>query len=366
MKKIGRIAALTMALSMSISLTTTSAYAAEASMTTAVAAATTETISLIYEQSVIMRTLGRAGADAITGAKGIVLEVLYTDKQNMNILTKIIDGASTSLSKSSTDTVADIITTNRKGLEKMIQCKDAPSTSGISQVIEQVRSGKYSSTELVGTTECAAQYNQKALEQGLQPMMDSGISTERTAAIAAKKLGTTTYEQIAKKAIKGGKGTAIFAGVFALGESLYNDDSLAETISNVSVEVGNGAVIGYVSTFVGESALLAVGTVAGTTSAVATIVPVAVTFGSAVLLYYVVDTLEEHFEIKEVVADKLDVVVEATSNFANTTVDKAKKVGNKVADKVAETKEEINDYLIDEVNNYYDKRLDTVIVRIDQ
>lgn len=101
----------TMAFLISITMATTPTYAA--SITSAdigtYVATTAEAIREGYEGTVIARMIGRSGAKAPRGAKGISFEVLYSDKLNLKNIGK---NCVTKLSDSSIDQLADLVTTN--------------------------------------------------------------------------------------------------------------------------------------------------------------------------------------------------------------------------------------------------------------
>lgn len=82
-----------------------------------------------YEASVVHRMTGRAGASTIKGAPGNALEIMANDKRNMKNLLK--PDTVTKLTKSSTATQVDAVTTKSGKVIERIQYKDTVSPSGV-------------------------------------------------------------------------------------------------------------------------------------------------------------------------------------------------------------------------------------------
>ena len=152
----------------------------------------TEAVIEAYEASAVSQMAGRAGSSTLQGAKGIAFEVLYKDMKNLENFFCIFKPAERfSLSASSTDELADVIVTNKDAsVIRFIQCKDGVSDSQIRKILQQVLEGKYENADLVGTKECAAEFNRMAAAKGIEAkMIDSGISTKVTKRIAEKAVG---------------------------------------------------------------------------------------------------------------------------------------------------------------------------------
>lgn len=201
-----------------------------------------------YDYSVVRRMNGRAGVATPNGGKGIAFEIMYGDKMNGANAFKS-EKCLTKLTKSSTATQADLVTMKGNKVVERIQCKDTPSISGTRKTLDQVRSGKYRATQLVGTSESAAAFNEKASASGVtKRMMDSGISTKDTTRISNKynQMGSMTgMENIIKSSAKVG---GVMSGGIAAVESLVNGDSFLEAAGNVTSNTLMGAGKAAVST----------------------------------------------------------------------------------------------------------------------
>ena len=101
-----------------------------------------------YEGTVIKRAMGRAGSNP--HLKGHIHEILVKDAQNVGNLLK---GQSTELTRSTTATAVDLVTTKGGKVVERLQLKDAVSPSAVNKLVRQVANGKYQSTQLVGTEE---------------------------------------------------------------------------------------------------------------------------------------------------------------------------------------------------------------------
>lgn len=201
-----------------------------------------------YDYSVVRRMNGRAGVATQNGGKGIAFEVMYGDKKNSTNVFKP-EGYLTKLTKSSTATQADLVTMKGNKVVERIQCKDTPSISGTWKTLDQVRNGKYRTTQLVGTSESAAAFNEKASASGVtKQMKDSGISTKDTTRISNKynQAGSVTgMGNIVKASAKAG---GIMSGGIAAVESLVNGDSFSEAAGNVTSNTLKGAGTAAAST----------------------------------------------------------------------------------------------------------------------
>ena len=137
-----------------------------------------------YIANVYMQVQGRAGWAAPDGAKGPVFEVVFKQMENLKDIAK--RGVKTTLSKSSTDPVADVVKKDAKGkILEQYQLKDGVSDTQIRNVAEQIKSKHYGKTKMVGTKELAKECNQLLAKDGIEEaMINSNISTKTTSNIA--------------------------------------------------------------------------------------------------------------------------------------------------------------------------------------
>lgn len=234
--------------------------------------------SNVYEASVGMRALNRAGQNP--QMKGIVQEIMYCDKYNTN-MGNILNGHHMDLTKSTTAHMKDVIAKNSAG--KVVghaQLKDTISNAGVRKTVQQIKSGHYSKTRVIGTEETAAKVN-KVLEKCSvkQRVESSGISSKTTSRIADKTLGKMPTISTLPSAAKAGgvTGAAVGAGMEAIssiGDWLEGDKSAGEAAADVAVAGVKGGVTGAVSGVIGSAAAGATG------SAIAA--ATATTVGSAV------------------------------------------------------------------------------------
>lgn len=271
-----------------------------------------------YEASVIKRIGNRAGASTASGAKGICLEVIYSDMKNF--VQNPTNRLKTSLSLSSVDPVADLITTNKTGeVVRLIQCKDGISVTQINKVIEQVSSGKYATVELVGTTEFASLYNKKATAQGIsQFATDSGISTNTTTKIAHKALGIAPSETQVFKAVSRNSGIgAAAASCLSLAESIYRGDSFYATAGNLIEDTSISAVSVTLATIASSEMpafLASLGAGAVTANVATAVVAIAIPVASGYVLYLLADECQ----LEENIADIMeDIAVSVTTTYHN-------------------------------------------------
>ena len=166
-----------------------------------------------YEGSVINRAMARAGHNP--HLKGHIHEVLVKDLRNISP-DNLFSGQVTKLTRSTTARSVDLVTSKAGKVVERLQLKDTPSS--IRKVVEQVKTGKYRSTQLLGTSETAEAFNRAAGAQGIgKTMQSSGISTKTTTALAqrAGAAGSGTLGGAMAQAAKGGGalGAAVGAGV---------------------------------------------------------------------------------------------------------------------------------------------------------
>ena len=232
MKPIKRIASAAIVICMFFGLGCTTFAKADAAAETATSLIVlSEGLESAYDASVISRMAGRAGAAAPSGAKGIAFEIMLADKLNIKDIFK--SGTKTELSASSTDPVADLVTTVRGEVERLIQCKSGTSVPHINSVLKDVESGKYASAELVGTKEFAHAFNEKALSVGVEQLAsDSGISVESAGRVADKSLGLISPAKLAPAAIKAAKIGGATAAALSVAESIAIGDDFSHAAGN--------------------------------------------------------------------------------------------------------------------------------------
>lgn len=234
--------------------------------------------SNVYEASVGMRALNRAGQNP--RMKGIVQEIMYCDKYNTN-MGNILNGHHMDLTKSTTAHMKDVIAKNSAGkVVSHAQLKDTISNAGVRKTVQQIKSGHYSKTRVIGTEETAAKVNKVLEKYGVKQRVESsGISSKTTSRIADKTLGKMpTISTLSSAAKAGGvTGAAVGAGMEAIssiGDWLEGDKSAGEAAADVAVAGVKGGVTGAVSGVIGSAAAGATG------SAIAA--ATATTVGSAV------------------------------------------------------------------------------------
>lgn len=135
-----------------------------------------------YEAKVGLEALRRAGN--CPQLKGHVHEVLFKDSFNINPK-NIIEGKRAVLTSSNTARMKDVIIKKGNKIVGHAQLKDTVSNSGARKTIEQINSGHYSKTKVLGTKETVA----KVAGKTTQKVESSGISSETTKRIADKTLG---------------------------------------------------------------------------------------------------------------------------------------------------------------------------------
>ena len=234
--------------------------------------------SNVYEASVGMRALNRAGQNP--QMKGVAHEIMCCDKYNLNP-GNILNGRHMDLTKSTTAHMKDVIAKNSAG--KVVghaQLKDTISNAGVRKTVQQINSGHYSKTRVIGTEETAAKVNKVLEKYGVKQRVESsGISSKTTSRIADKTLGKMpTISAVSSAAKAGGvTGAAVGAGMEAIssiGDWLEGDKSAGEAAADVAVAGVKGGVTGAVSGVIGSAAAGATG------SAIAA--ATATTVGSAV------------------------------------------------------------------------------------
>ncbi|WP_302550608.1 hypothetical protein [uncultured Dialister sp.] len=212
--------------------------------------------------------------------KGIVQEIMYCDKYNTN-MGNILNGRHMDLTKSTTAHMKDVIAKDSAGrVVSHAQLKDTISNAGVRKTVQQIKSGHYSKTRVIGTEETAAKVNKVLEKYGVKQRVESsGISSKTTSRIADKTLGKMpTISTLSSAAKAGGvTGAAVGAGMEAIssiGDWLEDDKSAGEAAADVAVAGVKGGVTGAVSGVIGSAAAGATG------SAIAA--ATATTVGSAV------------------------------------------------------------------------------------
>ncbi len=220
-----------------------------------------------YEASVIARALARAGANP--QLKGHIHEVLVQDGLNArNLLT--MNGATTSLTKSTTASTVDLVTTKGGKVIERIQVKDVTSPAGINKLVKQCAEGKYRSAQLVGSEESAQAFNQAAEKAGIgKRMSSSGVSSKSTESLAqrAGATGSGTLGSAMGQAAKAGGATgAIIGGGIAAVKGcidLANGEADVAEVAGTVIKAGakggvSGAAAGAAATAAGAGAVAAV------------------------------------------------------------------------------------------------------------
>ena len=293
----------------------------------------------LYEATVIARMTGRAGASTPSGAKGIAFEILYSDIKNA--FSNIKNGYKTSLSKSSIDELADLITTNKKGeIVQLIQCKDGTSISQVDKIIQQIIDGKYEGADIVVTKELAELYEERAQGRGIdRPVVDSKISISKTKKIADKALSITpSSSELLKSTLKNSAVAAAVTSCISIAESVYRGDDVYEMTGNVVEDTTISAATVALATVTSAelpallTSLGASATIANTAAAVVAIfVPVA---GG-----YALYVLADEYQFDEKVEDIMGKIVEHISNTYHSV--EAKVIEFDIPGKVSNAKDNV-------------------------
>lgn len=248
-----------------------------------------------YEQSVIARTIGRAGANP--QVKGHIHEILVQDTNNVrNLLSG--NGATTALTKSATAGTVDLVTTRSGKVIERIQVKDVTSQSGITKLVKQCSSGKYRSAKLVGSEETTQAFNKAAQKAGISKRMSSsGISSKHTESLAqrAGATGSGSLNNAMGQAAKAGgvAGAVVGGGIEAVKGciDLMNGRADSVEVAGRVVKAGakggaSGAAAGAAATVAGAGATAVVSGL-GLTGLAATATTVAAPIVAAVAVGYV-------------------------------------------------------------------------------
>ena len=178
----------------------------------------------LYFDTIGQEALERAGN--CPQLKGIIHEMLFRDKLNLDPK-NFLAGNVTRLTKNPTAHGVDLATLNKNGRPiAKYQLKDCTSTSGTSKTLEQVRSGKYRNTKLMGTEETAQKYN-TAKMPGDKEMTSTGISSNKTGRIAdntgVTPRDTNTVLNNFKDIASCAKTSALIGAAAGAGTALYSN-----------------------------------------------------------------------------------------------------------------------------------------------
>ena len=242
----------------------------------------------------------KVGAEAVLRSggknpqlKGVVHEILYRDSVTLNP-GNLANGTVGVLSKSSTAVRDDILLKQGSKVIGRAQLKDTVSVSGVAKTVKQVASGKYTRTNLMGTTETTKLYNQavenlvKNGAKAPQKMTSTGISSSDTARIASQTIGgSVKAASVARTAMtSGGAGAMISGGIEAAvsGYKLLNGEIDGEEfVGNVARETVGGGISAAAGSAAATVAATGAATVLAATSAPLW-VPAAVGVGAAVAI----------------------------------------------------------------------------------
>ncbi|MFV0363689.1 MAG: hypothetical protein ACK5LL_11490 [Suipraeoptans sp.] len=236
-----------------------------------------------YEGSVMSRMSGRAGAYSPKGAAGNALEILANDKVNLSNVLK--PDTVTKLTKSSTATQVDAVTTRAGKVVERIQYKDTVSPSGVQKTLNQVKSGKYQQTQLRGTVEATEKYNAAAKASGVTKSMKStGISHNTTQRVGDKFTKQPIKTASLGDAVKGSAAVSVgLTAAIEVGKSVVNGDSIGECTSHVVSKGAESALSATAATVAAEATASAVGGLLAT-SAIPVAGPVIAGIGAALLV----------------------------------------------------------------------------------
>ena len=242
----------------------------------------------------------KVGAEAVLRSggknpqlKGVVHEILYRDSVTLNP-GNLANGTVGVLSKSSTAVRDDILLKQGSKVIGRAQLKDTVSVSGVAKTVKQVASGKYTRTNLMGTTETTKLYNQavenlvKNGAKAPQKMTSTGISSMDTSRIAAQTVGgSLKAASVAKCALtSGGAGAVLSGGIEAVSSGIklaQGEIDGEEFVGSVAREtVGGGLSAAAGSAAATAATTLAATALAGTTAPLW--VPGAIAVGAAVVV----------------------------------------------------------------------------------
>ena len=279
-----------------------------------------------YEGSVMSRMVGRAGAYSPKGAAGNALEIMANDRANLsNVLNP---GTVTKLTKSSTATQVDAVTTQAGKVIERIQYKDTVSPAGVQKTLSQVKSGKYQQVQLRGTVEAAEKYNAATKANGVTKTMKStGISHNATQRVGDKFTKQPINAGSLGDAVKGS--TAVSVGIttaIEVGKSIANGDSIGECTSHVVSKGTESALSAAAATVAAEATVSAVSGLLAT-SAIPVAGPVIAGVGAALLVGSAVSEITDGV-FDDVASDIGDVV----DDIAYGIRDAVSSIGDEISD----------------------------------
>ena len=269
-----------------------------------------------YEASVISRMAGRAGAYNPKGAAGNALEIIANDKSNLGNLFK--PNTVTKLTKSSTATQVDAVTTKAGKVIERIQYKDTVSPAGVQKTLNQVKAGKYRQAQLRGTIEAAEKYNSAAQVSGVSKTMKStGISHNVTQRIGDKFTKQPLKMGSLVDAVKGSTGVAVgITAAVEVGKSIANGDSVGKCTGHVVSKGTESALSVAAAAVAAEATASAVGGLLAT-SAIPVAGPLIAGAGAALLVGGAVSEITDGVfdDIGSAIGGAVDDVVDGISDF---------------------------------------------------
>ena len=143
---------------------------------------------------------------------GIVHEIIFRNRINHNPI-NLIRGQRAILSNTPMDRKVDVIIRQGGRVIRKIQLKDT--RHSIRKTIEQINQGKYSGTEVIGTSETKTAFDAATKGKFVrQPMGSSGISSSDTVRIGSRALRKIPQTQLL---VKAAARAAIVGGIFSAG-----------------------------------------------------------------------------------------------------------------------------------------------------
>ena len=229
--------------------------------------------------------------------KGVIHETMYKNAYNASPK-RLVDGTQAVLSKSKTAIRDDVLIMKDGDIVKRLQLKDT--SNSIGKTLDQVASGHYKGTNLMGTKETTVAYKNalsKSTKTITQQMKSSGISSNDTARVATKTIGTqagnltaNSMKSLAKSSAKGG---ALISGavetVVSGKKMLDGEIDGKEFVSNVAKETVSGGISSVAASTAGTLASTATATVLATLAPTAPLwiapaigISAAIAFGSGI------------------------------------------------------------------------------------
>lgn len=211
--------------------------------------------------------MGRAGNNPYL--KGHIHEILVKDASNARSLLTM-NGASTELTRSTTASTVDLITTKGGRVIERIQVKDVTSQSGICKLVKQCGDGKYRSAQLVGSDETTQAFNKAAEKAGISKRMSStGVSSRNTESLAQRagasgsgSLGSAITQAAKAGGVAGavlGGGIAAVMGSIDLAQGNADPIDVLGKVAKAGAKGGiSGASAGAAATVAGAGAAAAV------------------------------------------------------------------------------------------------------------